>query len=96
MDNVRSIEPHPSVGPVAQSFGWPPTDASTRGIKTLAAARHFPYPTPARRGGRVVEGTPLLRAQTSKASRGFESHPLRQSFEPTTSGSGGASAYLEG
>jgi len=25
----------------------------------------------------VVEGTPLLRAQTSKGSRGFESHPLR-------------------
>src|SRR3569833_1295833 len=31
-----------------------------------------------RRGGRVVEGTPLLRAQTPKGSRGFETHPLRQ------------------
>ncbi len=31
-----------------------------------------------RRGGRVVEGTPLLRAQASKGPRGFESHPLRQ------------------
>ena len=26
----------------------------------------------------MVEGTPLLRAQTSKGSRGFESLPLRQ------------------
>src|SRR5690606_4129923 len=30
-----------------------------------------------RRGGRVVEGTPLLRAQAPKGPRGFESHPLR-------------------
>lgn len=29
------------------------------------------------RGGRVVEGTPLLREQTPKASREFESRPLR-------------------
>lgn len=29
------------------------------------------------RGGRVVEGAPLLREYTSKAYRGFESHPLR-------------------
>ena len=31
-----------------------------------------------RRGGRVVEGAPLLRAYGSKAHRGFESLPLRQ------------------
>ena len=30
------------------------------------------------RGGRVVEGAPLLRAYGSKAHRGFESLPLRQ------------------
>src|ERR1700676_663652 len=34
---------------------------------------------PVRRGGRVVEGAPLLRAYGSKAHRGFESLPLRQS-----------------
>lgn len=28
----------------------------------------------------MVEGTPLLRAQTSKGSRGFESLPLRQPY----------------
>ena len=33
---------------------------------------------PNRRGGRVVEGAPLLRAYGSKAHRGFESLPLRQ------------------
>ncbi len=32
---------------------------------------------PDRRGGRVVEGAPLLREYTSKAYRGFESLPLR-------------------
>src|ERR1700678_3762462 len=32
---------------------------------------------PDRRGGRVVEGAPLLRAYGSKAHRGFESLPLR-------------------
>lgn len=32
---------------------------------------------PHRRGGRVVEGAPLLREYTSKAYRGFESHLLR-------------------
>lgn len=35
---------------------------------------------PHRRGGRVVEGAPLLREYTSKAYRGFESHLLRHSF----------------
>jgi hypothetical protein len=34
---------------------------------------------PHRRGGRVVEGAPLLREYTSKAYRGFESHLLRHS-----------------
>src|ERR1700677_5418497 len=33
--------------------------------------------SPNRRGGRVVEGAPLLRAYGSKAHRGFESLPLR-------------------
>ncbi len=36
---------------------------------------------PNRRGGRVVEGAPLLRAYGSKAHRGFESLPLRQPDE---------------
>gem|GEM_PF-4908509 len=36
---------------------------------------------PHRRGGRVVEGAPLLREYTSKAYRGFESHPLRHHFD---------------
>lgn len=38
---------------------------------------HFATYTHQRRRGRVVEGTPLLRAQTSKGSRGFESLRLR-------------------
>jgi hypothetical protein len=29
----------------------------------------------------VVEGAPLLREYTSKGYRGFESHPLRQTFK---------------
>ena len=37
-----------------------------------------------RRGGRVVEGAPLLREYTSKAYRGFESLPLRHSLKITS------------
>jgi hypothetical protein len=43
------------------------------GIIPRSANGHVPV----RRGGRVVEGAPLLRAYGSKAHRGFESLPLR-------------------
>ena len=56
----------------------PPFAAVWQDITCLHYAAKAGIRRGGRRGGRVVEGTPLLRAQTSKASRGFESHPLRQ------------------
>ena len=43
-----------------------------------ALARCAPLPAGMRSGGRVVEGARLESVYTSKAYRGFESHPLRQ------------------
>ncbi len=40
------------------------------------------------RGGRVVEGAPLLREYGLKAHRGFESLPLRQSSRGPALGHG--------
>lgn len=45
--------------------------------KILAITGVATYSGTHRRGGRVVEGAPLLREYTSKAYRGFESLPLR-------------------
>jgi hypothetical protein len=48
----------------------------TDGLETHAVPMHTAA-IGVRRGGRVVEGAPLLREYTSKAYRGFESLPLR-------------------
>lgn len=44
----------------------------------LALPPGLGYPPRHRTGGRVVEGARLESAYTSKAYRGFESHPVRQ------------------
>ena len=50
---------------------------------------------PTRRGGRVVEGAPLLRAYGSKAHRGFESLPLRQYSAKDWDGTAAGMALLD-
>jgi hypothetical protein len=56
--------------------GWQSVEMLTDGLETQAVPMHTAA-IGVRRGGRVVEGAPLLREYTSKAYRGFESLPLR-------------------
>jgi hypothetical protein len=55
---------------------WQRVEMLTDGLETHAVPMHTAA-IGVRRGGRVVEGAPLLREYTSKAYRGFESLPLR-------------------
>jgi hypothetical protein len=65
----------------AQSLaGWQRVEMLTDGLETHAVPMHTAA-IGVRRGGRVVEGAPLLREYTSKAYRGFESLPLRHKAE---------------
>ena len=83
---TRDSPVHPSSLPTTTSKTAAAFDIRTTGVATWkmrsTTKRPCIHPTkqiirPHRRGGRVVEGAPLLREYTSKAYRGFESLPLR-------------------
>src|SRR5208282_6901517 len=73
----RSRCPTEPPDPSASPYSALPCDAATGIIPRSADA----VLAPCRRGGRVVEGAPLLRAYGSKAHRGFESLPLRHMIQ---------------
>lgn len=72
----------PIMGGQQRAFARPDGNAgrcisSDENSKSPCIHRPVTIVRPHRRGGRVVEGAPLLREYTSKAYRGFESHLLR-------------------